>query len=375
MNVKRIVRIALAATALIAVYWCLRLAWADYLFRTGNAERAAALVPFRASYQAALGNWRRAVELNPYYSEGWNRLAVQAETAGDFAEAERLLLRAAEIDQLFEPRWALANFYLRRNRKGEFVKWLGLAAERSYPDRSGLFRLAARMDHTPAQIAAEILPPVPAVLADYVAFLTKQGELEGAAAAAVRIARKAGAEERRILLALADRLLASEKGALAHELWRALYPDSSGLLTNADLASRPLNQGFDWRPHWRAGVHTVWSPGRFRIALSGNQPEIVDLLSQYVYVGQPGVYRFHYRFRAEGLARESGVYWTAEGATPSRTRAYLSGGDRQDGILDFETTHPGQLVRLTLMYARTSGTVRQEGVVWIEGGMRLSSSS
>jgi hypothetical protein len=375
MNIKRAAPWALAALFLTAAFFALRLAWADYLFRSGDAKAAARIVPYRADYQAAIGNWRRAVELNPYFSEGWNRLAMDAEAAGDFPEAERLLLRAAQVDQLFEPRWALANFYLRRDRKPDFVKWLRLAAERSYPDRTGLFRLAARMAAGPQEIAAEILPPIPELLADYVTFLTKEGDLTGAAAAADHLLPIAGPDQRKIILTLCDTLLAKKQGTAAHRVWRGFHKDSSGLLTNPELAIAPINQGFDWSLHWRAGIHATWTPRQIRIALSGKQPESVDLASQYVFLPQAGAYRFQYRYRTEGLARDSGVHWIAEGAENARTPRYLSGEDWQDGVLEFRTNAPDQLVRLTLMYQRAPGTVRQEGLVVIEGGMRLAPHS
>lgn len=369
-------RLALAALFVIAAYWCLRLAWADYLFRTGvraNRERAAALIPFRAEYQAAIGNWRRAVELNDYFSKGWIELALAAEGAGDYATAERHLLKAASVDQLFEPRWALANFYVRRNRPEEFWKWVRLAAERSYGDRTGLFRLTTRMSNHPQEIAERVFPRDNLLRQEFAAFLVEQGNLEAAGAIAATLTVTDG--NREWMLTLCDKLIHAGRAKAAVGLWqRAAGGGEAASLVNASLEKQPVSKGFDWRIHWREGVSTVWSPGRLRIRLTGKQAETVDLVSQYVWIEEAGVYRFRFRYRTEGLAANSGVRWRVAGAqTPAQ--AYLSSGEEQQATVEFRVLEGGRIVRLDLMYERAPGTVRQEGTVLLEGGMSIERAS
>lgn len=365
---KRLAELSLAALFLAAAYWSLRLAWADYLFRSGSAEdraRAAQLVPYRDEYQAGAGNWRRAVEANPYYSKGWIQLALEAETSGDMAEAERLLLKAADVDRLFEPRWALANFYARRSNRPQFWKWARLAAERSYGDRTGLFRLSYRVSPNPLEIASKIFPDDPGLKREFVIFLLAENKLEDAAAIAQSLPAPSPDEPFR--LDLTDRLIHSGRGEQA----RALWPASPSLLTNPGLETAPLSKAFDWRLHWRAGVNTAWSPGQLRIELSGKQPESVDLVSQYVWIEEPGAYRFSCRYRTEGLGPQSGVHWTALGAEPIGPRKHLSSSDWSAAAIEFRVPKPRQIVRLELRYERAAGTVRQEGIVFLEGGIKL----
>lgn len=365
---KRAAELALAALLLWAAYWGLRLAWADFQFRKGTEEaqrRAAELVPFNAEYQAAIGNWKRAVELNDYLSEGWIKLGIDAESAGDWAAAERYLLKAASVDRQFEPRWALANFYFRRQRNDDFWKWMRLAAERSYGDRTGFFRLMMRVSQNVSEIADRTFPNDRNIRRDYAAFLIHEGNLEGAAFVAKTLPDDE--QSRGLVLELCDKLIHSGRGEQAWGLWRG----ERALLLNAALATQPLNKGFDWRLHWRAGVNTSWTPGQLRIELSGKQADPVDLVSQYVWIDEPGMYRFVYRYRTDGLARESGVHWTAVGAEGAQGRQHLSSNDWQKQSFEFRTAKPKQVVRLELVYARTTGTVRQEGVVFLEGGMKL----
>lgn len=356
----RAVRFAFAALLLWAAYWGFRLALADYWFRTDTEhgrQRAVALVPFRADYQAGVGNWSRAVELNDYYSRGWIELGLRAESALDFALAERHLLKAASVDRLFEPRWALANYYLRRSNTAEFWKWARLAAERSYGDRTGLFRLSLRVTPNPEEIVSKIFPSDMTLRREFVTFLAAEGQLDAAARLAQPLA--AGANQEWVA-DLCDRLLEAGLGEQAHNL-----AGSPLLLTNGELRAAPRNKAFDWRLHWRAGIHTSWSPGEIRIELSGKQPEAVDLISQYVWVEEPGAYRFRYRYRTEGLARESGVRWTLEGAP------YLSSAEWRTETVEFPVRKPKQLVRLELQYKRAAGTVRQEGTIFFEGAFHL----
>ncbi len=364
---RRLAELGLAALLVFAAYWALRLAWADYQFRSGTSEgaaRAAHWVPFRAEYQAAAGNWKRAVELNPYFSKGWIQLALEAEAAGDRREAERLLLEAARVDKLFEPRWALANFYARQANQAEFWKWARLAAERSYGDRTGLFRLSQRVTKDPLEIASRIFPADPVLRREFASFLATEGALDGAAAIARSLPLETGDAFR---LDLTDRLIHAGR----FEQARALWPASAVALTNGNLETAPSSKAFDWRLHWRSGVNTTWSPGRLRIELNGKQPEAVDLVSQYVWIDEPGVYRFSYRYRSEEIAKESGLYWTVFGAETAAPRKSLHHDGWIGESLEFRTGKPREIVRLELRYERRQGTVRAEGILWLEGPMKL----
>jgi tetratricopeptide (TPR) repeat protein len=390
---RKVTSLFFAIPFLIASFWALRLAYADYLFRSGSPEnirRAAELVPFDADYQARSGNLRRAVELNPYLASAWLDLAAEAEARGDLVEAERCLNRAAEVDKTFEPRWALANFYFRAGNEPQFWKWLRLAAERSYGDRTALFRLGLRMTADTVEIQNRALPANPAILHDWLSFLLSEKKLESVPAAASALIAVAGPAERSTLLNACDEMLKARRAADAAVIWngivsRGMLPhkridaETGASLTNGDLGAEPLGECFDWRLLWRNGVDNRWLPAsrQLRVALNGKQMERTDLVEQFVPVLPNTQYTLHYRYRTDGFAPRSGVRWRVLDVTSQKpvdlgAHPVLSTNDWQDNRLHFRTPAGCNLVRLQLIYEREPGTVRQEGTIVFDGAFQLA---
>lgn len=388
--------LALASASLFALYALWRLAWAEHLFRRGDASslrQAVQLAPLNPRYWARLGDLRRAVELNPYFSSAWIQMGLKAESAGDLFTAEQCLLQAAKVDQTFEPRWTLANFYFRRQDKENFWKWLRLAAERSYQDRSALFRLAWRASSDAREILARALPSEPGLLEAYVRFLLQEGKLEAAAEAALHLAARAGANERMTLLSACERLLHAADAAGALKLWnlmakRKLIPhlplDAAGgvLLANPEFAYRPMGLGFDWRLLWRAGAHVDWIENQreIHIWLSGKQDELTELLEVFVPVERNRSYRMEFRYRMQDLTPASGVRWRvcAAAATPGGIDwgglALAASTAWREDQLQFQSTSAG-LARIALVYERQPGAVRSEGTLIMGGPIRLRPDS
>ena len=86
----------------------------------------------------------RAVALNPSDAGSWIELGLRWEADGNAGRAEQYLLRAAEVDRQYLPRWSLANFYFRRKDTEKFWAWARASAEMVYGDARPLFRCAAR---------------------------------------------------------------------------------------------------------------------------------------------------------------------------------------------------------------------------------------
>lgn len=372
-----------------AAFWSIRLAWADYLFRTNlpaNIRRAAELVPFHPLYQARSGKLRRAVELNPFLSSAWLELAHQAEAAGNLVEAERCLRQAASVDQQFEPRWALANFYFRSGRSDDFWRWIRLAAERSHGDRSGLYRLCWRMTDKSSEILERAIPPSGDLLADYLQHLVSEGRLDAAVEASSKLLLHASREQEGALMGLCERLIAVRRGPEAARIWNGMVDrgwlpyhrlDSARAvwLTNADLQISPLGKGFDWRLLWRAGVASDWIPTmhQIRIELTGKQMEETDLVQQFVPALPAGRYSFHFRYRTQGLPVRSGLRWRIRTGSGKATESEdLASEDSRPGDLEFSLPRPEDIIEITLFYRRAAGTSRAEGSIWLESGFRLA---
>lgn len=382
----RIHTLVLATLFAAAAIYAFRLAYADYLFRTNdsaNLQRAAELVPSHPKYQLRSGNLKRALELNPYLSQAWIDLALAAEEVGDFTEAERLYGKAAEVDKMFAPRWALANFYFRRNQPEPFWHWLRLAAERSYGDRTALFRLAWRFTSDPATILRQGIPSTPEFLALYLDFLITEQKWTAAVEAAKALAPVAKPAQRGKLLDLCEALLQSSRPGSALEIWnlwdpaRAIRPDSGSSIANPHLASAPSSKGFDWRLPWRPGIAHRWfeKAREIRITLDGREEERTDLLDLIAPVIPGADYRMSFRYRLQRIHPASGIGWNiACHGQQTFHQILLTRPADQTVTVDAPIRVPAhcEALRITLQYERQPGTVRPEGDFFLAAPFQLS---
>ena len=375
-HLRRVSSTVIAFACLGAAYYSLRIAYADYLFRTdrpGAMERAAALAPLRADYQARLNRLERAVKLNPYLASAWIELALRAEAAGDIAKAEGSLRQAAGVDRTFEPRWTLANFYFRRGNWDEFWKWVRAAATMSYGDRTGLFQLCWRATSNPQTILDRAIPPDRAVLANYVDYLARAQRYPAAQAAASRWLPLAAKDDVPALLRLCDLLIEKAHdaaGALC--IWSTLIAkgwlpfqavdlNAGSVITNGTFRTYPLSHGFDWRPFSQPGVRFASLQG-LSIILDGHQEEHTDLLSQWIPLRPSSAYELTIKARTDDIPAGSGLrVKILEGA--SATVLAESQMSFPVLVVRFETPPHLSLGKLIFSYQRASGTNRLAGTV------------
>ncbi len=172
----------------IACYWSARLAIADLLQQrpeTTALTSAIALAPGNEDYLRRAGeladdtggdgslSYRTALRVDPYASQDWMRLAFDAERHGQYQKAEHDLLQAASVNRLFEPRWALANFYFRREETDKALYWIRQSFLVEQGDLTAAFRLCWAISADPARILRGAIPNRPAVLEQYQGFLVK----------------------------------------------------------------------------------------------------------------------------------------------------------------------------------------------------------
>lgn len=360
----------------LASYKSLRLALADHYYRANtpaSLARAAELDPLNAQTWLWLAEHRAyagldptaaletAARLSPYDSAPLIRLGLAAELGGRRARAEQLLLEAARIDRLYEPRWSLANFYFRSGDVAKFWPAVRAALEMAYGDQTPLYRLCWRFTDDPARVL-EAIPSRRALLAGYLQFLLAERHADSAPSAARRLAGLATAEDLPLLLTYVDRSpdltvwnMLCRRGLLPY---RPLDPERGPILTNPDFVTAPLLRGFDWRAASTAEIAPARiAPSGLRIGLSGNQPESCELLWQPLPAIPGRRYRFRFDYRTSQIPPRSGLHWTVAGAaTPD-----LSSDTLRSVTLDFTASAP--LERLALTYARVPGSVRIEGSI------------
>ena len=344
---------------------------ADYHFRLSQAEGEGEGI---GQSSAELD---RALTLNPRYTAAWIARGLGAEAAGDRKNAEASLLRAAEIDHLYLPRWTLANFYLRAGDLPRFWTWARRAAEMAY-DPAALFQLCWRVSGDSREILDRAIPDSPALRRAYLDFLVRTNRLEAAEPLAGEISQAADASDLDRLLLYCDALLARRQAGPALRVWNALAgrrivpygaldPRTGASLTNGEIDATPLLHGFDWRPARLEGAMLSFDTGsrEMRLSLSGKQPESCDFVEQYLPVLPNMKYQFRYRLRTRDLAAENGLGWrffdvrTAEELAVGPVPASPGGWD--DQTLTFSTPPGCELLRIVLRYARPAGSMRAEG--------------
>jgi tetratricopeptide (TPR) repeat protein len=288
---SRIFRAVLVLTILAAAARTLNTAWADILYRRNTLDAlidAAAADPRNANIRLWLAEHQQhagldasaaleaAIHLRPDHARSWIALAIYEESLGRLADAEGHLLHAASIDRMFEPRWALVNFYFRRDNPDQFWKWVRSALEMAYGDLAALWDLCWRAARSPSDIEA-ILPADPAIRATYLRFLINVSP-QAAAPVAVDLAERHPLPYRTLLIEWTSRLLDARLPGPAARVWSALCRHGAANCENGRFQTAPSGQGFDWRI---ARPYTHLRPG-LRLSFDGRQPETAEILWRYV---------------------------------------------------------------------------------------------
>jgi tetratricopeptide (TPR) repeat protein len=389
-----------AAVLIYAMYWSLRLAYADALARGSTPARlaeAVRLAPLNAEYWVrradlfkateapARDALQRAAALDASDASIWIRAGLQAEAVGDFERAESSLLRAARLSRQYEPRWTLAGYYFRREDEGHFWPWAKSALEVSYGDRRPLFDLCWGITESPALILKNAIPPVRAVQRDYMVYLVAQKRLDAAETVGRIIEAGAIPTDRDALLQYVNGMLDAHRWDSALTAWNGLCarkiipynvlePGRGISLTNGAFQSEFLGMGFDWRSPPTGGVATLRqeSPAALRITFSGKQPERCEVLRQLAPLLAGTGYRLYFEYRTSGINPQTGLQWTAydawSGAETPVVSPHFSSQQWTSATASFTVPkvppNPRALF-LALTYVRTPGTTRIEGEVWL----------
>jgi hypothetical protein len=373
----------------LTAFYSLKVGYADRLYHQGTTAtvaRARRLLAENAAFfqddprdRSAL---EHAVAMNPRYSPGWIELGLRAEIGRQIPLAEQFLLEAARVDNTYEPRWTLANFYFRIGEQDKFWIWARKATEMAYYDQTPLFRLCWRATQDPAVILTRAIPPRPSILAQYLNFLLLQGKITEAEAVGEHLIPRSTVESAPLLVSYCDRLIGSGRMASAVRVWNALCergllpylrlePSQGRLLTNGEFTIPPRSAGFDWRSQPPEGITAarVGSPSAFRFSFSGGQPERCQLLSQVLPVESSRGYQLVYNSRMAGIPAPSGLRWyVSDLATWKEISAaplQSSEDSWRQGTLSFVAPPGDRGVLVVLEYQRAQGTTRIEGELWL----------
>jgi tetratricopeptide (TPR) repeat protein len=323
----------------------------------------------------------RSLQLNPYDAPADIELGLDAESAGNYGQAEKLMLRAFAIDHTFATRWALANFYFRRGNEAEFWAWAARAARMPADNSGALFDLCWRESADPDTISKAILNDNPKLIRQYIEFLLGKDQLAAAAGVAERLIRDGDAQsDTAQLLTIVNRLIVADDGASALGLWRALIAHhwikaDATLVNNPQFARDPLPVGFDWSLPSYDGLNSWTGAAGLETEFTGRQPEACVVAEQFVELA-PGSYSLESSYHTSEIPADSGLKWQAVDAgsgKPLAESSDLSSDALRAATLTFSVPQNASLLSIRLIYERPPGTVRISGRLVVEN-VQLRSS-
>ena len=410
----RLFRLGMICTALlcfaVAVYTGV-LARADWLRRNPTRDRleeAIGLDPrngyaytLRAEYleranrtNEAEAAWGEALNYDPRNVEAWVRFALLAEGRGAIQEAERRLLKAADLNRTWLPRWSLVNFYVRQNRTDAALLWSGLALERASEESYALHPLLDELASRP-YVLDHVLPANRPVLRSYVDHLLRTKRSDGVGEAAMKLAglipassadwpgtqawldtraQPADDRERHVLLLAVGLLLDNQEGSSAVGLWNRMVEhgilnagkwSAKAPVVNNDFRGLPYGQGLDWVGNDVRGIQSerLTHEGELVVRLSGRQPNDAEIWEQRVLIPE-GRTQLTIESRTEELKDGNGLEWRLSD-TMGRDIASLSvppSADWTRSTASLPQEQGSQTLRLSLRCRRASGFIRAEGV-------------
>lgn len=378
-------RIATAGLCCLGVWCSWKLARADYLARldTESSLRAAIrLEPDAWRYYVRLADFderaaqqllERSLQLDSYDAAANIDLGLYYESVGNYPRAEKLLLNAFAVDHTFAPRWALANFYFRRDNVPAFWAWARSTAEIPSDDAAALFELCWRESPDPERISREILNDNPELVRQFIVFLITKNQAPAAARAAQRLIRDGNPRaDASLMLRVIDWLIAAGDGTSANTLWRTLIDQhwlvaDRTVINNPNFARDPLPVSFDWSIPSYDGLHSWPGPEGLESEFTGVQPEACIIAEQTIMLA-PGRYSFDYTYRTSGIPPGTGLQWQiidAKSGSPLAASPDLSSDNLQNSELTFSVPEGVSLLQVRLAYQRAIGTPRVSGTLVI----------
>jgi hypothetical protein len=376
------------------IFECSRLVQAEPLARRDTVsalESALRIEPGNAEYHARIAvldatrndELETALRLNPRAQSLWIMRSVHQEEEDDVAGAEKSLQRANLVSQYYMPRWSLAAFYYRQGRREEFLEWGRKALSVGYGAPDSIFRMAQRLQFTPAEILNRLIPKSPERVSAYLELVLRDGDLDAAFEAGGKLLEIGTKSDRDRVGEACDGLFAAGRIGDAVGLWnrtiQAGWIDLKPLdvargasLSDGTFAKTSLQMGFDWR---YAAISGVWSStshadSSLRLEFSGNQPESCELLSQPVPLLPDRRYKLVARYRTDGIVAAGGLRWRVQSL--DRKLSLLDGvmskatEDYADETFEFRTPAQKTPATIVLAYTRSPGTTRIEGRLWLQ---------
>jgi len=395
-----VVRALVMCACLLGIWESWRIARSDDLYLQGTAESIRASIRLepdcwwcyiqlaRLDESSAEELLQASLRLNPYNSEAAIDLGLRYESDGEFHRAEELLLLAFEVDRAYAPRWALANFYFRRDNLPVFWTWARRAAEMPADDIGALFELCWRVSPDPKTIEANIVEDNPDVVRQYIVFLIGKDLPAAAVNPALTLVRtgsqdspESPASDRTLLFTLLDKLIHANDANDANALWNGLLRQhwivaDTSVPNNPQFSRDPLPVGFDWTFSAYSGLNSWPGSSGLETEFTGNEPENCAIAEQTISLS-PGDYRLESSYRTRNILPDTGIEWEIVEAKSDKILASsvsLSSDTLARVVLPFSVKPDEPFLRLRLAYHRSLGTPRVSGTMVVTS-VRIQSGS
>jgi hypothetical protein len=311
---------------------------------------------------------RHATEENPWNSDAWIMMSINAEAKGDIAEAEAKLKEAAFHDSGRAPRWALANFYFRQGDTEHFFEWANRFRMLEGEPEPGLLRMAIELVPDSVQLVQRLSNLSCPEMGNIVELLQAR-QLKFEPVSQRMISDCQDKESRHQLSKVVSTFVSDNRPEDGLALWRAMGYD--GLLSNASFKSPITDEGFDWHINQTPQIKCK------ETAAAGLLCDFTDRVEDgTVLLYQPVVLNARSRYRLSTLLHsepddDDSFHWEL---------VELSTGRHLDAALDkdanlvenarvwkFNAPASSKSVALALYYQRAPGTPSFEGHLAIRG--------
>jgi hypothetical protein len=365
--------------------------WLSTQTNVGSRQRATRLVSSDARLWLRLADLvsvdgedvrpllKKALVCSPADASIWIRLSLESEAFRDYPEAERCLLRAAELDGDVIPAWSLANFYFRRGNKDGFFHAAKRVLVFSRGDLTPIFHMAWALIPDSGPLLQEGLLETSRPSIAYLNWLVSSDLLDAADAVARNVLNRFPHEGKIALLGYCDRLIATSRPRAAIALWSAM--NTKGLLStgpvhinkilNGTFGSASLNSGFDWHLASLDGIEVMPKDPGLWVEFGRSQRDRFEVASQILLLARGASHQLRYNIQRSGVEAGLGLRWAMadlrNGDTISQSSDFSTDADTWVFSLPVRDAFPdADLFRLVLVYERPPASPLGNGWVRID---------
>ena len=399
-NVRRsrlIVGVVLLFALAGFLIFCARSFVADRFLRAEDLsalKRASRLDPWNATVwrsmaekeniaEAAIGDARHAVALNPRDAAAWLELAFAEQETGDPSAAANAVARALRADPT-TPMYlrTAAQLYFSLGQQKAGLEQLRNLATHDPDSLPNTVDLAWRATHNPQLILSEVVPHNPdGEIAFLRVLIARDQRFAAGNVWKALVSENAGFDPSQTL-AYVNFLLDKFHGAEAAQVWQILaarnrelseYRVGDNAITNSGFEQPILASGLDWRYAMDPAVTVRTASGEAHAGLRALELDfgaavVEPGIWQYVPVAPGGEYDFSAYYKTHNLEGAGGIAWAAidvaSGAELGRTPVMAPSDEWQP--VGTQVTVPAQSDLIIGKLLRTPAGDQLRGSLWID---------